>query len=381
MVKLLYAGFDTFDIAFQGAFPEPILKELDESRDKAEEQQEPVLVHIGPNGAKAHIEGYGKKGGYRYILDTGPLGAKWMIKRNMDAAQWNLFASPRATALLAYGYRETFDRLVAEIESMGGRVTGHSINRVDFAMDFETDCFELDPELIVAHSHTKVSPHWSKRECETDDNKVDSVIRGRRIESVTIGKQPGRQITIYDKRREAIERRNWHWFEAWEKDRKDRGLEVWRVEVRAGKRELKEKYRLTTTADFEISVGDVINNSLSDIRYLADKQGDSNVSRQTVHPIWQAAQETARSDLSEFRSGLTPGQVKEIARVTAQDTYRGLCTGNAIGLGVVEGLSDEEIIAKLPELAAREIAGRLKNKVFDANVAIRRIRDRLIFLE
>tara|TARA_R110002110_G_scaffold165257_1_gene365590 strand:- start:6717 stop:6899 length:183 start_codon:yes stop_codon:yes gene_type:complete len=49
MVKLLSAGFDTLDIAFQGAHPEAVMKELDEAREQAEAQQEAVLVQIGPN--------------------------------------------------------------------------------------------------------------------------------------------------------------------------------------------------------------------------------------------------------------------------------------------------------------------------------------------
>ncbi len=40
--------------------------------------------------------------------------------------------------LLAYGYEGTRKKLSQEIEAMDGRVTDHSINRVDFAMDFPT---------------------------------------------------------------------------------------------------------------------------------------------------------------------------------------------------------------------------------------------------
>ena len=383
MVKLLYAGFDTLDIAFQGALPEAVMKELDEAREQAEAQQEPVLVRIGPDQVQAHIKGHGKKGGYRYSLDTGPLGSKWWIKRNKDAAQWNLFASPRATTLLAYGYRETFNRLLEEIEGMGGRITGHSINRVDFAMDFETRGFELHPDQVVAHSRTKISPHWSKQNesDDTDDNQPSMVMRGRRIESVTIGKQPGRQIIIYDKRREAIERQKLFWFETWGKNRHDKDLEVFRVEVRAGKRELNDKYQLSTVEDFEASIGDVIMNALTNIRYLADHQGDSNVSRQTLSPLWQAAQETAALNLKELRAGLTPGQVKEIERSVAKDTYLSLCTGNAVGLGVSKGLSDEEIESLLPELVAQEITARIRANRDGLHRAIKRTRDRLIFLE
>ncbi|MCR9219113.1 MAG: hypothetical protein NXI21_02690 [Alphaproteobacteria bacterium] len=381
MAELLYAGFDTLDVAFQGALPEEIMHQLDEARDRAEAQQEKVLVQIGPNEVQAHIQGHGMRGGYRYLLDTGPLGAKWMIKRNTDAAQWNLFASPRATTLLAYGYKETFRRLLEEIERMGGRVMGHSINRADFAMDVETRGFELHPEQIVAHSHSKVSPYWGKRTEAQDEDQPVTVFRGRRVESITVGKQPGRQIIIYDKRREAIERQKPFWFEVWGKDRENKDLEVWRVEVRAGKSELKHKFRLSTLQDFEASIGDVITDALANIRYLADWQLDSNVSRQELHPLWRAAQETAGRDLTELRSGLTPGQVREVERTLAQERYLGMCAGNAIGLGIADGMSDEEIQKRLPELVAAKLARHFRDKGPALHDTIKRSRERLVFIE
>lgn len=381
MIDLLYSGFDTFDVAFQGALPEAVMKELDEARDNAEAQQEPVLVRIGSEELEAHIQGHGMRGGYRYLLDTGPLGAKWMIKRNTDATQWNLFASPRATALLAFGYRETFQRLLRDIESMGGRVTGHSINRVDFAMDFQTFGFELHPEQIVAHSHSKVSPHWGQRTEPDDQDQPNIVFRGRRVESVTVGKQPGRQVTIYNKRREAIERKKLFWFEVWGRDPKEKNLEVWRVEVRSGKKELKDKYRIVTLDDFEASIGDVIIRSLSDIRYLADRQRDSNVSRHALSPLWEAAQTTAKEKLCDLRSGLTPGQLKNVERTQAQETYLALCAGNAVGFGIAHDMTDEEIVDQLPELIGEAIARHFRAKGEDLYASIKRSRDRLAFLD
>jgi len=380
MVKLLYAGFDTFDIAFQGALPASVLEQLQAGRDEAETRQEKILIHFGPDVVEAHIMDHGKKGGFRFLIDTGPLGAVWMIKKNTDANQWNLFASPHATTLLAYGYQETFRRLLNELETMGARIVGHSINRADFAMDFETTGFELHPDQVVAHSHCKVSPYLGKRSTEEDEDQPQYVMRGRRVESVTIGKQPGRQTIIYDKWREAIERNKLHWFPVWGKQRNEKNVEVWRVEVRAGKRELKEKYRLSTMQDFERGIGDVIVNALNAIRYLGDCQLDSNVTRQALHPIWQVAQETAARNLSELRSGLTPNQVKEVERIKAQDTYLALCVGNAIGLAVSNGMSNQEIEIRLPEFLAEAITCHFRAKEPTLFAAIKRCRERLVFL-
>lgn len=379
MFKLLYAGFDTLDVAIAGALPKDALEVLLRAREEAQESQTPTLATIGPGKVDMHVAGHGMRGGYAFLLDTGPLGAKWMVKDNVDARQWNIFASPRATTLLAYGVEGTRDLLLKQLNAMGARMTDHSINRVDFAMDFQTQGFELRQDQFVAHSHTKVSPHWGKQEPAIDRNQPSAVLRGRRLESITIGKQPGRQIIVYDKRREAIERQKPFWFEAWGVDRADPTLEVWRVEVRAGKKELKDKYQLRTFDDFAASIGDVIVNALADVRYLADRQQDSNVSRQALHPLWDAAQGTANQDLLGLRSGLTPGQVLNIERALAIERHTVLCIGNAVALGAAQGLTYAEIAAQLPILVSRTVGDRLQADDGRIENAFRRTQQRQRF--
>lgn len=381
MFELLHAGFDTIDVAFTGALPGEALGTLEQAREESAERQEPVLVTLGPGKIDMHVAGHGMRGGYSFVADTGLLGAKWMFKKNTDTRQWNIFASPRATTLLAFGYRGTRDRLSAELEAMGAQVTDHSLNRVDFAMDFRTQGFELHQGQFVAHSHTKVSPHWGKQERSTDRNQPSAVMRGRRLESVTIGKQPGRQIIVYDKRREAIERQKYFWFKAWEVDRKDPALEVWRVEARAGKTELRDKYQIRRFEDFETGIGDVMVNALQNVRYLDDRQTDGNVSRQALHPLWTKCKEVAAGNLFAYRSGLTPGQVQEIERELAQERYRKNIAGNGAGLGVSLGLSDEEILADLPDLITAEVKNSMQADPDRHSKSIARARARLHFID
>lgn len=241
---LLHAGFDTLDVAFRGALSFESLNVLRSARDKASELQEPVLCALGSQKVAMHVLGYGVRGGYAFVSETGPLGGHWRFKDNMDSRQWNIFVSPSATALLAFGYHGVRDRLHEVLSGMGARVTDHSINRVDFAMDFRSTGFELRPEQFVAHSHTKLQPYWSAHAEPSGSSQPSSVVRGRRVESVTIGKMPGRQLIVYDKRREAIERRKRFWFERWGLDPTDRDVDVWRVEVRLGKKHLKGRWNI-----------------------------------------------------------------------------------------------------------------------------------------
>ena len=105
-------------------------------------------------------------------------------------------------------------------------------------------------------------------------------------------------------------------------NRHDPELEVWRIEIRAGKKELKDKYQIRTIDDLQAGIGDVIVNEFQEVRYRADRQSDANVSRQDVYPLWARCQEIANRNLTEFRSGLTPGQVMEIERELARSFLR-----------------------------------------------------------
>mgnify|MGYP003647090202 CR=1 FL=1 len=127
MYDLLYAGFDTLDVAFTGSLPQ--------------ETQSPVLVTIGPGNFQAHIAGHGMRGGYAFILNSAPLGAQFRFKNNTDCRQPNVFVSSHASALLAHGYHGMKEQLGA-FDAIGATITGHTINRANFAMDFRTSGFE-----------------------------------------------------------------------------------------------------------------------------------------------------------------------------------------------------------------------------------------------
>lgn len=380
MFKLLHAGFDTIDVAFAGALSDASLRLLEAAREEAGKRLEPVFVNIGPGDVTVAVSGNGMRGGYAFCGDTGPLGAKWFIKKNRDPREWNIFASPRATTLLSLGYDGTRDMLIRELEGMGAKVGGHSVNRADFAMDFRTLGFSPRPEKFVAHSHTKVQSHLSRKEPERDRNQPSSVTRGRRVESVTIGKMPGRQIVVYDKRRESIERRKHYWFKAWGVSKEEPDLEVWRVEVRAGKKELNGRWNIRTFQDLETAFGDMCCLALQQVRYVTDAPGDSNITRQELHPLWLAAQHTAGRDLMAFRSGLTPGQVREVERTEAAERYRALIHGSSIGLAVTLGMDNATLAAELGELTSNSIAKRIAENPERHQKAVDRARQRLSFL-
>ncbi len=323
-IKQLYAGFDTIEIAFQGALPLEALETFRDAKQNAKKDQERQLVTIGPENVAGHIASHGLTGGYAFLFDTGPTGDLWSFKDTADPSKWNIAVKPHASALACHSYQETKERILETLKAMGCRFGAESIRRVDFSMDFlMPETFELNHMQFVTHHRSKVSPYFgSKGETkETDTDKCALVFRGRRTESVTIGKMPGRQVIVYDKRKAAIEQRAYYWFKVWEIDPKDTTKNIWRVELRAGKKELKDKWNIRTFDDLENSIGDVFNDAIEKIRYLDDFQTDGNVTRQRMHPLWLAAIVCLSKKLIDYRSGLVPGQIREVFRDKQIETY------------------------------------------------------------
>ena len=379
-MRLLHTGFDALDVAFQGALPKATIEHLLETKSEAAKLQDKVLTEIGPGNVEMHVHKAGLKGGYAIRTDTGPLGEIWAFKEDTNPKEWNIFVSVRAAALAVYGFRAVCKNLFARLEAMGAVVYAESVNRVDYALDFLTTDFELHLDQFVAHPRTKIRPYFGTKEPAKDNNQPTAVITGRKLESVTVGKMPGRQIIVYDKRAEAIAGRKGFWFEIWGIDRSDPTIKVWRVEIRAGKKELGTKYRLRTFADIEASIGDVYLNTVREIRYLADHQTDSNVSRQQVHPIWAMTTQHLETSMMEFRSGLLPGQIREVYRKEAEEMYLSLIVGNSAGFAVALGLDDEEIETDLASIIADCVRSAINDPDGRMTKKMDRARERMRFV-
>ena len=116
---------------------------------------------------------------------------------------------------------------------------GVSIGRVDFAVDILAPEFDLEPEHFIMHAR-------SRRKTFADLEQMQTHGPSGRFKSVTIGKQPGRQVIVYDKRKEVLSKRTVEWPIIWNRNLEKMGLpeldlvdraksQVWRVELRMGK--------------------------------------------------------------------------------------------------------------------------------------------------
>ena len=191
---------------------------------------------------------------------------------------------------------------------------------------------------------------------------------------------PGRQIIVYDKRREAIAKRKLFWFKVWNIERDDPAQEVCRIEVRAGKKELKDRWGMRTFDDVDQSIGDVIRHALDEVRYLAPFQSDSNVTRQQNDPLWQVMIDHVEQGLFDFRSGLLPSLVKEVEREQAIATYAGLLVGMAAPLAAALGLLDDQVETRLPPRVLKLLLAAITDPRGRFQKNTERARERLHFV-
>lgn len=383
-MEIIYSGFDKVEFSVQGNLPREELDALERHRTEAEKQRSAILATLGPGHLDAHVHDSGMRGGYRYRIDTGPCGVIVACKNNTNPNLWNLSVVVRAATLATMGLDAALKLAWDTLEKLGTTILSHSVRRLDYAMDIRMAEWDLRLDSFVAHSRTTIHPHWGHDKPQPNhfDLEADSIVRGKRIETVTLGRMPGRAVCVYDKRRKinSCPSEAW-WYKVWDIDPNTPDLEVMRVELRAGKHELKHKWQIVTFDDVRNSLADVFAALTSDVRYLARHQSDSNVKRQRTDPVWELVRMHLEANLKEMRSGLTRDQFKEIKREQAKRVYEAQIRGNAAGLVVAFGLSAEEAEIQLPELL-RSLGSRAVNdSTGKFEHSINRAQDRLRFLQ
>ena len=318
-MQLLYKNFDGLDVAFKGAFPYDVLQSLAIGKGSAQRQRQDVLIGLGRKRVPVQVAETGMRGGYTFRFDTGPFGATWSVADCTDPERWNLRASVHSLALAQYGYEGVKKQLLDLLTDLcafghGDELPEERVSRLDFCLDVAMSSFQPNPEHFVCHSHMtrRVDRSW----------EGTTVGRGGRIESVTIGKMPGRQVIVYDKTREIIAHEKPYWWDFWGLDKDAYQGEVWRVEVRAGKAEL-DNWNLRTFSNFERVAAGVIVRTLETIRY-AVPTNDIEASRWPDHPLWCLASSVADDALAPYSSGAERGKVVEGLRAGLIQHFQGL---------------------------------------------------------
>ncbi|MBO6827346.1 MAG: hypothetical protein JJ879_14160 [Sneathiella sp.] len=328
MKNIVHMGFDGLDVAFETHIPADFAANLSGLKEIAAATREPQLFERG--GAKMHVADSGGLGGYTYRVDTGPDGATWFFKQpGINKDPWGVKVSVKSLALALYGLGGVRAKLFAFMEAVGipYHEGAESISRVDYCLDFFDPDFVLDPSGFVMHSNCS----------RTENHDMETYGRSGRLTGVRIGKMPGRQVAIYDKRADVIAKKKKEWWEIWNANRREAGLpllspdnratsQVWRIELRAGKKLLKEKWNIRKWEDLDDKLGDLIQWTLRSIRYCVPTT-DQNRARWPNTQLWDDIARELQSDLFEMACNASPALVKEVIRSEHAELLKGQLVG------------------------------------------------------
>tara|TARA_R110002096_G_scaffold431621_2_gene647111 strand:- start:422 stop:1576 length:1155 start_codon:yes stop_codon:yes gene_type:complete len=383
-MKVIHRGFDTLALSIQANISPELLAELDAARDRAEDARTAIPFSYG--GADFDILGYGGAG-YRFILQGGPLEVTWFIKKPNARDPWGIRISVGSAFLATQGLgmaRAYIDKTLARL---GIKYGAHqvSIGRADFCIDVLAPDFELIPDHIVMHSHANRSDHLTIGDAVTSNGKSG------KFTSVTAGKMPGRQVILYDKRREVIDKHKPIWWDIWNANLARDGLppleptdaaqsRVWRIEIRAGKSLLKDRWQVRTWAELDALFGDIVAEAFQKVRYCDPHPTDTNRARWPNAAIWDLARAEAQGDLDEMRSHVDPDKVKYVHRQEQIRLMMAQVVGNTTTLAALEGVQESDLPDYVTGLADR-MAMALSDDPERAGIKLEAARARYRFIE
>lgn len=358
-MKIIHAGFDGIDLALKASAPLELVEFLEHTKAHAQEWMTDVWNTY--NGLDIQTGQSGKRGGYAFTFRIADFGAVWFAKRPKASDPWGLYVSIGSRELALKGLQQARDGLYAHLNALGFRVPndGVSINRVDYAVDILAPGFAIDPDAFVFHSR-------SNRKAIFEVETVEANGRSGRTTSVTIGKMPGRQVIVYDKREEAMKRRKHEWPLIWNANLEAAGLppldlsdraasQVWRVELRLGKDALRNRRDIRGWGSLHEHLLAEMDQLAQDVA-LTVPSPDSNRSRWPLHPIWPIMQEAVADRLFEHIDRVPPDVVREIDLQARQQDLLKLIAANAVSLCYLQGRGPEEFegfTQKLPGMIHR----------------------------
>ena len=349
-MNLIRIGFDGLDISYKLTISEDLAEKLEEQRAIAEAPDH-YLGLLQRNGITLIVHATGAKGGYAFRCDTGrgsPFGENWFFKRpNGRADDWGVRVSCRALPLALYGLTKVRKMIEATLSALGMAYEPgmESIARVDLACDIFAPDFVADRDNFVAHAQTTIS------EISTDLMQV--VGRSGRVETITIGKNPQRQVVLYDKRAEVIATRKPYWWPIWDAALAAQGLApldptdraksaVWRVEIRAYKRHLKDKWGVTTWGDLREKLPEILHYSLCDVRYT-HPTSDTNRARWPDHPLWSIAHDAFAQDMEDLASMADRAEIDRMIELKSDEALCSQIAGYIISRAGLKNVARDRL--------------------------------------
>jgi|GEM_PF-3094425 len=214
-----------------------------------------------------------------------------------------------------------------------------AINRVDFCIDFKTDKFEPNYKNLIGYKAKKASIH-GKQNIDFSAN-----VNGSLIETTTLGKLPNRQVTLYEKTREVRNKpvEKAYWWDIWGINPKTFNQQIWRVEARAGKSELKKGWNVTSFDDLEQKCGDIMADILEKYRYTIPDPNNINRNRWKNAPFWNTAIKATKEALAPYSSNAERKNILCGSWKEKRNIYLNNINGNSISLAALLDIEMTEL--------------------------------------
>jgi hypothetical protein len=349
-MKKIYQNFDKMEVTFQCAIPRYLLETIKEAQQEAKqsESRNDVFIKLGTNQPYVAVAESGMKGGFTYRINTGNDGVIWAIRDSENENGWNVKASISSLMLALYGYEETKEKvlqfLVEDLKAIPPEDMGAPLERVsrfDFCIDFLAENnFVPDPKCFLAKNRSKKRYQGNI----PNINPLDFFIidQGKDIQTITIGMMPNRQITIYNKSREIKYSQKGYWWNLWGLNPEEIKFDIWRVEIRLGKKEL-NKWNIRRFKDFERKAGDAIIQALKEYRYIIPNLNDQNRARWPLEPFWKECIKAAQNYLAKYICNAKRNEIITILREEMQQRYHTQLCGMMPGYAAINGYDISEI--------------------------------------
>ncbi len=344
---LLHKGFDALDLSLPLTISTGLADELEGVKAfiNSIQQKEGIIDFERSNFL---ISEKGAPGGFAYLCKFVETDNIWFLKKpNQTRDKWGTRISCAAHNLSLDGIQGVREHLSQELAflKLAYEPGIESIGRVDFAMDFLAPDFVLSPDNFIMHARNGWSQH-----IVADDVQING--RSGRTTSVTIGKNPNRQIIIYDKREETKKKPS-HMPYIWEDNLTRMGephpdwtnpasSRVWRVEIRFFKQYLKNKAGILTFADLANALPDLLRKTIDQIRYCVPS-GDSNRARWKDHPLWLRVREEIECDFSTIRSEADKESVKSFVLAEKDQYLARQIAGCMLNRAALRGIDPEGV--------------------------------------
>ena len=301
---VLHRGFDRLELGYKQKISQGMFERLKARRQIAEDSGEDIDFETAR--FEFWLSPCGVRGGYQFELKLAEVDVSVQLAGPTSRTYHGVKVILGARGLATRGIEAMLEILNDVFTDLNLPIRGSaaSILRLDICTDILAPDLHPEQYQFVLHSQS------TKDSYSTYDNSIAERARGNVTETITIGRTPGRQVTIYNKSLEVQRNPQPYVLSIWSARLRELGrslrdfddlksFNVWRIELRAGSRYLKENSDIAGLSDLFVELPNFVSKALEQVKLTVPSPRDRNRHRWPNHPIW----DLARAELLECLSG------------------------------------------------------------------------------